>query len=281
VDTARLTRGMQLPKSPAHIAEKRFLVSIHDVNPRFECEIEALRDLLAEHALTRRVAMLVVPDYWNRAPITRSSPFAAKLRAWSDAGIEMFVHGWSHRDDTAHRGTFTSLKARYMTAREGEFLGLDTATCTQRMVAGKALIEDIIGREVAGFVAPAWLYGPDARAALATSGFALAEDHFSVWRPATGEVLCTGPVITWASRSPARTASSILAASLLTPALRAASTVRVAVHPGDVHVRAIRRSIHRTLLSLRQSRSAGRYADLLDPPRGPRKGGSMPAPSWP
>jgi hypothetical protein len=28
------------------------------------------------------------------------------------------------------------------------------------MADGRKLIEDIIGREAAGFIAPAWLYGP-------------------------------------------------------------------------------------------------------------------------
>ena len=100
----------------------------------------------------------------------------------------MFVHGWFHQDRAAHTG-FAAIKAHHLTASEGEFLGLSRDVAAQRMADGRALIEDIIGRPVAGFVAPAWLYGDGARAALADSGFALAEDHFRVWRPAGGEVL--------------------------------------------------------------------------------------------
>src|SRR3546814_3302789 len=98
----------------------------------------------------------------------------------------MFVHGWFHEDTATHSGA-AQFKARHMNAGEGEFLGLDEATALQRMNDGKALIEDVIGRQTAGFIAPAWLYGDGAHAALRKAGFALAEDHWKVWNPATGD----------------------------------------------------------------------------------------------
>ena len=188
--------------------------------------------------------------------------FAAKLRSWAEQGIEMFVHGWFHQDRSAHTGV-AALKARHMTASEGEFLGLTRSEASQRMADGKALVEDMIGRAAAGFIAPAWLYGPGAMEALAESGFALAEDHMKVWRPKTGEVLARGPVITWASRSRARTASSLLAAALGRNCLGLLPTVRVAVHPGDVTKPVIMDSIDKTLSALTRNRAIGRYADLL------------------
>ena len=131
------------------------------------------------------------------------------------------------------------------------------------MQNGKVLIEDIIGREVAGFIAPAWLYGPGAMEALRESGFALAEDHMKVWRPDSGAVLATGPVVTWASRSHARTASSIAFAGLARTLLCPLKTVRIAVHPGDTTKPELIRSIERTLAAFTRNREAGRYTDLL------------------
>ena len=93
-------------------------------------------------------------------------------------------------------------------------------------------------------------------------GFALAEDHWKVWRPGSDEVLCRGPVITWASRSPARIASSLLAARALPAILSAAPVVRVGVHPGDAGVPALMASIDRTVARLSRSREAARYAAL-------------------
>ncbi len=177
-------------------------------------------------------------------------------------GVEMFVHGWFHRDTAEHSGV-AGFKARHMTAGEGEFLGLSAAEAGRRMADGKALIEDIIGRPSAGFVAPAWLYGPGALEALAASGFALAEDHMRVWHPATGATLARGPVITWASRSTMRTASSLAFAALARTALRPLETVRVAVHPGDVGKSSLLASIDRTLDGFASQRRVSRYSALL------------------
>jgi uncharacterized protein len=241
---------------------RRLIVSIHDVSPRFEAEVDRLGDRL-EHLLgSRRFALLVVPDHWGGAPISADRPFQAKLRAWAEAGAEIFVHGWFHRDDSAHRQGLARFKAQRMTAGEGEFLGLEQPEALRRMIAGKRLIEDITGRSVAGFIAPAWLYGPDALAALDEAGFALAEDHLRVWRPADGKVLARGPVITWASRSRARIVSSLAFARVAWPALAPLPTVRVAVHPGDAHVPALLASIDRTVRRFAPGRETARYADL-------------------
>ncbi|SEL63680.1 hypothetical protein SAMN05216382_2351 [Sphingomonas palmae] len=235
---------------------KRLLASIHDVSPRFEREVDLLLAHLAPH-VGERLAMLVVPDHWGSAPLTPA--FKAQLRDWSDRGIEMFVHGWFHRDTSDHAGA-AAFKARHMTAGEGEFLGLDHADALARMQRGKALVEDTIGRAAAGFIAPAWLYSDDARRALGDAGFALAEDHARVWQP-SGQVLARGPVITWASRSRPRQLSSLAAAALLRRVLQPARTVRVAVHPGDTRVPALMRSITRTLDAFRNHAPAA-YADL-------------------
>jgi predicted deacetylase len=241
---------------------KRLLASIHDVHPGSIAAVERLAAQFERHLGGPRYAMLVVPDHWGAHAVQGNSSFAAKLRGWADQGIEMFVHGWFHKDLAEHSG-MAALKAKHMTASEGEFLGLSAAEAAKRMAEGKALVEDIIGRPAAGFIAPAWLYGPGAMEALERSGFALAEDHMKVWRPASGAVLAKGPVITWASRSGPRTASSLLAAALGRTFLGPLDTVRVAVHPGDVTKPSILASIDKTLAAFAHKRTPGRYADLL------------------
>ena len=245
-------------------SRRALLASIHDVGPRFENEVDQLVARLERRVGAARFAMLVVPDHWGAAPLAAAPAFAAKLRGWSDAGVEMFLHGWSHRDDGIHAGA-AAWKAKHMTAGEGEFLGLDLAEATRRLRAGRAVVEDAIGRPVAGFIAPAWLYGPGARAAIAQEGFALAEDHRKVWKPADGAVIARGPVITWASRSRARIASSLAFAAVARVALQPLPVVRIAIHPGDAHVPALLGSIDATLAAFGRRR-AGRYADLLSAP---------------
>lgn len=246
------------------VSEKRLLVSIHDVAPCFESQVDRLADLVEARVGKARYAMLVVPDHWGRAPLSQASAFQARLRAWAQSGIEMFVHGWFHRDTAEHRGA-ASFKARHMTAGEGEFLGLSHTDALQRMRDGKALVEDIIGMPAAGFIAPAWLYGPGAMQALGECGFPLAEDHFRVWRPGYEDApLAKGPVVTWASRSTMRTASSLAFAALARPALQPLRTLRLAVHPGDTTKPSILDSVDATLQAFSRRHVPSRYCDLLE-----------------
>ena len=244
------------------VPPRRLLTSIHDVGPRFEAEVDQLRDRLARQLPPERIALLVVPDHWGGAPLKAGSPFALRLRLWSDAGAEVFLHGWFHQDRSAHASKLARAKARHLTAGEGEFLGLPYALACARMRAGTALLEDIVGRRIAGFIAPAWLYGAPARRALTDCSFALAEDHWRVWNPQSGRVLSRSPVLTWASRSPARIASSLLAGRLLPPLLRKFPTARIGVHPGDTTKPALLASIDRAIAALCRSHHPSSYADL-------------------
>jgi len=240
--------------------KRLLLTSIHDVSPRFEGEVDSLLDLLWPH-VGDRVAMLVVPNHWGDSPIIRGSAFAGRLRAWADAGAEIFLHGYFHRDESSHQGAGDRIRARFMTAGEGEFLGLTRSAASSRIAEGRALLEDVIGRRVDGFVAPAWLYGEGALAALAECSIPLAEDHMKVWSPVSGERLAKGPVITWASRTRLRLASSLVAAGALRHA--PLDVLRVGVHPPDCRHAAIVGSIEKTLTRGLRSRRAGRYSELL------------------
>ena len=237
------------------------LVSIHDVSPKFTGEVDRLADLVGAQTGAARFAMLVVPDHWGEAPIARDVAFQRRLRTWADAGVEMFVHGWSHRDPAPQ-----GFGARHMTAGEGEFANLDRAEALKRMRQGRAIVEDAIGRATAGFVAPAWLYSAGAREALAEAGFALAEDHLRVWHPPSGRILARGPVITWATRTPLRKASSLLAAAAARRLLAPFPAVRLAVHPADTRHPATLASIGKSLKKLLGRRRAAHYSQLMQAP---------------
>lgn len=241
---------------------KKLFASIHDVSPKFTTEIDVLLDQFSGHLGGPKLAMLIVPDHWDCAPIAKDRAFGRKLRAWAESGVEMFVHGWSHRDESEHRGMLDGFRARHMTAGEGEFLGLDHANALARMKRAKQLVEDVTGVTATGFIAPAWLYGPGALSALGEAGFAMAEDHMKVWNPQSGDILARGPVITWASRSRTRIASSLAFAALARHALKSMTNVRIAAHPGDAHVPRLRKSIDAALSTLLAGRSVGRYAEL-------------------
>ena len=240
--------------------DRLLLASIHDVSPRFEGEVDGLMDLLGGH-VGERLAMLVVPNHWGDAPIVPGSPFATRLRNWAASGVEMFLHGFYHRDQGGHSNTGDRLRASFMTAGEGEFLGLSRDEAANRLSEGRELVEDVIGRRIDGFIAPAWLYGSGALEALREARIPLAEDHFRVWSPVSGKQLASGPVITWASRTRMRLLSSLAAAASLRHApLR---VLRVGVHPPDIRHPSLVKSIDKTFKSAARNRQPGRYSDLL------------------
>ena len=240
---------------------RRLLASIHDVSPRFENEVDRLLDLVTPH-VGQRIALLVVPNHWGDAPIGAGSRFARRLRDWADSGFEIFLHGYYHRDGARHAGPADRMRAHWLTAGEGEFLGLAQAEARTRIERGRTLVESITGRPIAGFIAPAWLYGEGALTAIAEARFALAEDHWKVWSPVSGETLLKSPVMTWASRTPARLRSSLwLGRAMRTLPMPAA--MRVAVHPPDARVPVLVDSIAKTLTALRRSRTPASYASLL------------------
>jgi len=242
-------------------SNRLLLASVHDVSPRFETQVDQLIGLLSAH-VGDRIALLVVPNHWGDAPIVPGSPFAAKLRGWAEAGLEIFLHGYFHRDLASHQGTADRMRAKLMTAGEGEFLGLSRDSASARIAEGRALLEDVTGRPVAGFVAPAWLYSRGAMEALADGALPIAEDHLRVWSPATGRQLARGPVITWASRSPWRLASSLAAAAALRRAPM--EVLRVGVHPPDTAHPRIMRSIEKTLDFAVRRRLPGSYGSLVE-----------------
>lgn len=239
--------------------QRLLLASIHDVSPRFESEADRLFDILRRH-VGEQVALLVVPNHWGDAPLVPGSAFATRLRSWADRGSEIFLHGFFHRDDAKHARKSDRVRARFMTAGEGEFMGLTRDEAIGRIAAGRGLIEDVIGRPIDGFIAPAWLYGAGTMQALAHCAVPIAEDHMRVWSPATGRQLARGPVITWASRSRLRLISSLAAAAAVRNVpLR---VLRVGVHPPDSRHPVILQSIEATLRAAAGRRPA-RYSDLL------------------
>jgi len=238
---------------------RRLIASIHDVAPRFEHEVEKLIDILAPHS-GNRVALLVVPNHWDQSPIVSGSPFARRLRGWAEMGFEIFLHGFYHRDLARHDRVADRLRSRWMTAGEGEFLGLTKDEAKTRIEAGRSLVEDVTGLPIAGFIAPAWLYGRGALEALAECEIPIAEDHLRVWSPKSGAILSRSPVITWASRSRMRLRSSLMAAATLRRLPM--RDLRIGVHPADCGSSRLLRSIETTLRVAAHDRRASAYSEL-------------------
>jgi uncharacterized protein len=79
-------------------------------------------------------------------------------------------------------------------------------------------------------------------------------------------VLSRGPVITWATRTPFRKATSLLAAAVARRLLAPLPVVRLAVHPADTGHASTLASIEKSLISLLERRHAAHYSELARAP---------------
>ena len=242
-------------------AESILNLALQDVGPAFSEPIGILTARINALIRAPRFAMFVVLGRWEAASLVDHPVFRARLRNW--VGVEMFLQSWQYPEEIRLAPPLDRLRPRPMTAGAGELLALSAAEAERRMREGRDVVEQATGRAVNGFIAPAWVHDHGARSAMRAVGFGIAEYSLHVWRSGKDKVLALGSVIPWASHSRARTASSLGVAAIPRASFGRMSTVRLAVHPGDVVKRTLLARCGRTIRSLPQKRVVGRYSDLL------------------
>ena len=206
-------------------------VSIHDVSPAWEREVDVALEIAHEHGV--RPALLVVPDFHGRAKLDEAPAFCAKLRALEADGHEIFLHGYYHR---AHGGSF--FRQKIVSAGEAEFSAVTQDEARRRLDDGERMLKEA-GLTIRGFVAPAWSMPRWLVPLLGERGYAFTEDHVRIYDPA-GERTRSSVVLNFASRTPARLFSSVAWCRAARPARRLLPA-RIAIHPADMRFALLRR----------------------------------------
>ncbi len=243
----------------------RVLLSVHDVAPPFLKPIQDILGLL-HHLGFAPPALLVVPRYHRRVDLRHLPDFTMALRGWLDAGSELILHGHVHLDDSRPEGLVNRLKARFLTAGEGEFLSLSQNEALRRILDGREILESTLGHRPVGFIAPAWLQGEASIRAIEQSGLSFYETHTHLVRVRPAQ-RTRSVVINWATRTAPRRWASIAYSEALLPSLAFHDVLRVAIHPPDILFPETRRALVRLLTRLRQSHQDIRYQDWLDESR--------------
>lgn len=142
---------------------RRVVVSVHDVCAASRPAVANTLAALDARGIRAR-SLLVIPTDLDAVT-------GAWLRARAAAGDEVVLHGLHHRrlpDQCELRG-LDALRNRVLARGAGEFLGLSFAEARERVTTGLALLAGH-GLTPTGFIAPAWLYGPDAAEAVRACG---------------------------------------------------------------------------------------------------------------
>jgi uncharacterized protein len=221
----------------------RVHVSIHDVAPPFQREIELALEM-ARRAGTKP-ALLVVPNYHAETPLRRAPSFCAFLRGLQAAGHEIFLHGFFHEQGPRSSATLSSYVAqRVVSAGEAEMSDLSREEAAARLDAGEHALREA-GLTIDGFVPPAWWSPAWLLPILAARGYPYAEDHFRIYSPARARSRAS-LVLNYASRTPLRLLSSVAFCRIATP-LAALAPTRIAIHPADMCFEVLRREVARLL----------------------------------
>lgn len=164
------------------MAEPALCVSLHDVAP---ATWPACRRLLAmlDGIGPLPVSLLVVPDYHHRGCVDHDPAFVRAIEARIARGDEVVLHGYHHLDERVPGSQpLDWLQRRVYTAGEGEFAALAAADAHHRLLRGWDMLTGRLHWPIAGFVAPAWLLGPGARAALTQLPFRYTTTLRSIYR---------------------------------------------------------------------------------------------------
>ncbi|MGB8168581.1 MAG: polysaccharide deacetylase family protein [Chthoniobacteraceae bacterium] len=225
---------------------RALVVSLHDVSPSTR---PASARILAELAAigVSRTSLLVIPDHHHRGPLLADAAFRRWLAEKEQEGHEIVTHGYYHqRARRTGETTLQKITTRFYTADEGEFYDLDRATARELVARGNTDLQRA-GLHPHGFIAPAWLLGVEAAAALRELGVEYTTTLGAV-RDLKNERAWESQSLVWSVRSGWRRMASRAWNAVLFPRLRANPLLRISIHPVDLDHRAIWRQI-RTLLA--------------------------------
>ncbi|MFN3264350.1 MAG: DUF2334 domain-containing protein, partial [Aquificaceae bacterium] len=150
-------------------------------------EFLASLELLEEVGL-HRFSLLVVPYFWECAPLGGDMGFLSLLKGLD---AELLLHGYTHRGRKR-------LQHMLWTDGEGEFGGLGLSETYERVHAGLELMEHF-GLKTRFFVPPAWIGNPYLEDVLYSLGFMGVAYRWHI-KDLKAERAIRSPVLTFSNR---------------------------------------------------------------------------------
>jgi len=212
-------------------ADRCVCVSVHDVAPATWPQCQRLLEML-DTIGPLPVTLLVVPDFHHAGTVADHAPFVRAIETRLARGDEVALHGYFHLDECPPPRTPGSwIARRILTRSEGEFAALDESEARRRIDDGLEMMRRL-GWPVYGFVAPAWLLGAGARAAIAQFPLLYTTTRNHLYRLPDWQA-ASAPTLTYSARSGWRRALSRTIVEAQLVATRSQPLLRIALHPVD------------------------------------------------
>jgi uncharacterized protein len=241
---------------------KSLVVSLHDVSPLTQGLCDKILVELRELGISQ-ISLLVIPNHHGRAPIRESPAFQRWLTKAIGAGHEPVLHGYYHRRERERADSFLRILAtEYYTAGEGEFYNLSQAEAAKLLERGLADLS-FLPRKIAGFIAPAWLLGAEAEAAVRELGF-LYTTRLSKVRVFNGNGDIASQSLVWSTRASWRVSMSLVWNQSLSLCLGGARLIRFGIHPPDAQQAMVWKQVRKLIMAFRNSRECVSYEKFVE-----------------
>lgn len=167
---------------------QQLVVCLHDVAPPFERAIKSQIERLQGLGVSRCV-LNVVPNWHGRHPLHRHPQFCAFVRAVTDRGNQVVLHGCEHRPRGSLRGpAWLRARAALFAPDAAEFLTLPPTLAARAVGEGRDELQAVGLPAVDTFCAPGWLIDREVSYALIDGGIRCIAGMLSLRDLWTGEV---------------------------------------------------------------------------------------------
>jgi predicted deacetylase len=251
--------GDDRPHSPA------LVVSLHDVSPMTRNLFTAMLAELAAFGV-KQTSLLVIPDHHHRGHMLADTAFCRWLESLAAQGHELVVHGYYHdRPTRPGESWWERGMTRIYTRGEGEFYDLPGAEAAERLAAARAEFSRLAAPAPVGFIAPAWLLGAGALAAVRMAGFRYTTSLTGtrVFREARPDEFTRARALVYSCRNPWRRAASLWWNAGLARRLRRNPLQRLSLHPPDYQHANIWQQVRGLVQAALPEREAMTYRDYL------------------
>ena len=245
----------------AAAAREPLIVSVHDVAPATRDTCAAILRDLTRLGVTA-CSLLVVPNYHRTGESCEDRQFVRWLRDLEAQGHEIVIHGYFHQRPRAERENLASkLLTRYYTRDEGEFYDLSYDEAFHRITTARENFT-AAGLRPRGFIAPAWLLGPEAERAAADAEMEYTTRLTAIHDLRTAESFRSRSLV-YSVRSGWRRGASLAWNGALSVALAGSPLMRLGIHPPDYLHRPVWNQITRITERLTDCRSTTTYCDWV------------------
>jgi hypothetical protein len=205
---------------------------------------------------------LIIPNHHSKAPVRDDAAFKEWVSNLVSQGYEPVLHGYYHaRNPKLTDVGITKFTTQVYTAGEGEFFDLDRDEAMTRLRMG---IDDLsfLDRRLNGFVAPAWLLGYEAEAAVRKIGFSYFTNVGSV-KVFEGVHSYSSRSLVWSTRAPWRRMVSLAWNQGLVSRLRERPLLRIGIHPADCEIPAVWSHVKSVVSAALQDRQPLSYEKFI------------------